>query len=80
MKTMQATFNGLNRQLPDGREWRIISDRSGNTYLVTFYSHNGQRYGFCSCPAGSRDKFCRHLPFAAGCDSQLTREPLRRAA
>jgi hypothetical protein len=80
MKTMRATFNGLRRDLTEGRQWKVKSERSGNTYIVTFYAHDGHRMGFCSCPAGSRDMFCRHLPFAAGCDSQLTKAPLAVAA
>lgn len=76
--TMRGRFNGLRRDLNEGREWLITSERSGNTYTVTFYQHDGRRFGFCSYPAGSREVFCRHLPFAAGCDSNLFE--VRRAA
>lgn len=80
MKTMAAKWNGFRRDLQDGREWLVKSERSGMTYAVVFYSHNGQRWGYCSCPAGSREVFCRHLPWAAACDSQLIKTPQTLAA
>lgn len=71
MKTMRPKFLRRRRDLEDGREWLVTSERSGRTYLVTFYMHDGHRFGYCTCPAGSRDVFCRHLPYCAKADALL---------
>lgn len=77
-QTMTAQYHKTRFDLSEGREWAVTSDTSGNTYLVTFYKgEQGKRFGYCSCAAASFDQPCKHLIFAAGCDSVLTRIPMR---
>lgn len=76
--TMTARFNGLNRQLPEGREWRVTSERSGNTYVVTVWQDaDFGRMARCSCKAGQCGVSCRHVRFIAHTDSYLTGAPVR---
>lgn len=83
-RVMTGRFKRLRRDLPDGREWLVTSDTSGNTYSVTVWVDPVfGRLAECSCKAGEFGQACKHLRFAQGADSGLFQvEPreIRKAA
>lgn len=54
-----------------GQRAYLITNPKGRTYKVTFHMHEGQRYGYCNCAAGSRNVPCYHLIPAAIVDTAI---------
>ena len=48
------------------RIYRVTNRANGNTYTVTFFVENGNRFAECTCKAGENRIECMHVAAAAG--------------
>lgn len=67
------------RPHPASREYDITTP-DGHLYIVRMRMHEGLRYAFCNCVAGSNSNACYHIIGAAIIDSALTGYPLKEVA
>ncbi len=58
------------------REYNITTPDK-HKYIVKMRIHEGLRYAFCNCAAGSSGNACYHIIGAAIIDSALTGYPLK---
>jgi hypothetical protein len=59
------------------RSYLVITPKN-HQYRVTFYTHDGHRFGYCNCAAGVKDVPCYHVPKAALVDTAI--QNMRRVA
>lgn len=77
MKTMQAKFNGLRRDLTEGREWLVTThddpSGKGHAYVVTIWVEPELgRVASCQCDGFTKGgRCCRHILFIRVSDSIL---------
>ena len=77
MTTTTAQFDGLRRDLPEGREW-LVTTPEAHSYVVTvFVDAEHGRMATCRCRAFTFGRPCRHIRFVQMADSFLTRAPVR---
>lgn len=79
--SIRATYQTTRFDIPEGRDWLVTTfDHADgeHAYVVTIWHEEGLgRMASCRCKAFTFGQLCRHIRYAASCDSVLTNEPLR---